>query len=240
MPRSPAPCTAPIFFRDARFSVLTPHAIRIERHPGCCGGGARCEFDSLPSTAFTERRPPAAGRRCVWANASALEINTSALALRYSGGAVVGPGSSLSVTSLETGHVWTPGSGDGGNLNGTLVSTDCGGMVPLTPEVCIAKYQSMLQPGLLSRGFGVLIDDTHSFLLDGDPAWPPYGWRKHRAARMGYTDHTFFGHGRDYRRAMADFVTLSGEVALMPSRAYNFIYSTCGPFSAFRKRSATK
>ena len=52
--RSPAPCTGPIFFRDARFSVLTPHAIRIERHPGC-GGGARCEFDNLPSTAFTER-----------------------------------------------------------------------------------------------------------------------------------------------------------------------------------------
>eukprot|EP01052_Picozoa_sp_SAG31_P034776 SAG31_NODE_4108_length_3576_cov_1.978142_3_plen_644_part_00 len=239
------PCAA-IGFHDSRFSVLTADVIRIEHHPDCAsrsrGAASRFQpfpaasrgagttslnsacFDDLPSTTFTNRAPPASGRVCDWSVASGtLEINTSALALRYSGGPLTD--TSLSIINRHSGLVWKPSMGDENNLNGSLVSTDCGAMAPLTPEICIQKYQAMLQPGLLSRTFGVLIDDTHSFLLDGDPAWPPYGWRTRRASRPGYTDHMFFGHGRNYRSAMSDFVTLSGQVALMPARVYNFMYS---------------
>ena len=68
-----------------------------------------------------------------------------------------------------------------------------------------------------SRPFwGLQIDDTRSFLLDGDGDWPPFGWRKRRRTRSNYTDHVFFGHGRRYKEAMREFILLSGQVQLMP------------------------
>eukprot|EP01050_Picozoa_sp_SAG11_P001599 SAG11_NODE_71_length_18338_cov_14.752974_3_plen_2964_part_00 len=230
-----------LVFASARFSVLTPSVIRMENHAGCntshaAGSdvaGPGC-FEDAPSTTFTNRAPPAPQRGCTWTvRASALgrvlEINTSALALRYTGGAFTA--ASLSITDLTAGAggggaaVWRPGSADSGNLNGTFTSKDCGGMNPLTAEVCIHKYQSMMQPGLLTRGFGVLIDDTHAFLFDGDRDWPPYGWRKLRRNLPAYTDHTFFGHGRNYRQAMKEFIQLSGAAQLMPHRHYGFVFS---------------
>ena len=225
-----------LVFGSARFSVLTPSVVRLEHHAGCSASKQNVSdcFEDTTTTTFTNRAPPASGRDCTWAARTSasgrpiLEINTSVLALRYTGGAF--SADSLSITDRQaTGRgltaVWRPGSGSDGNLNGTFTSKDCGGMNPLTAEVCIRKYQSMMQPGLLTRNFGVLIDDTRAFLLDGDPDWPPYGWRKIRRGWAGYSDFTFFGHGRHYRQAMKEFILLSGPVQLMPHRHYGMIFS---------------
>ena len=225
-----------LVFGSARFSVLTPSVVRLEHHAGCSASKQNVSdcFEDTTTTTFTNRAPPASGRDCTWAALTSasgrpiLEINTSVLALRYTGGAF--SADSLSITDRQaTGRgltaVWRPGSGSDGNLNGTFTSKDCGGMNPLTAEVCIRKYQSMMQPGLLTRNFGVLIDDTRAFLLDGDPDWPPYGWRKIRRGWAGYSDFTFFGHGRHYRQAMKEFILLSGPVQLMPHRHYGMIFS---------------
>jgi alpha-glucosidase (family GH31 glycosyl hydrolase) len=152
-----------------------------------------------------------------------LEINTTKLRLRYTGGAF--SAESLSIAGDGGGDAWQPGSAGRGNLNGTFTSKDCGGLNPLTVERCINKWQGMMQPGLLTRDFGVLIDDTRSFLLDGDRDWPPFGWRKRRRNWTNYTDHTFFGHGRNYKEAMREFILLSGQVQLMPYRHHGFIFS---------------
>ena len=153
---------------DARLSVLTPYIVRMEHHGGCTSG---C-FEDAPSTTFTNRAPPESGRVCTWAASSThlLELNTSSLALRYTGGAFTAD--SLSIAGRD--GVWRPGSSENGNLNGTFTSKDCGGecdfprfsplfplfscnsppfysicsqfslessgMNPLTAEVCIQKY----------------------------------------------------------------------------------------------------
>ena len=84
------------------------------------------------------------------------EINTTKLRLRYTGGAF--SAGSLSIAG-DGGSAWRPGSAGRGNLNGTFTSKDCGGLDPLTVERCIHKWQGMMQPGLLTRDFGVLVRD---------------------------------------------------------------------------------
>ena len=72
-----------------------------------------------------------------------------------------------------------------------------------------------------------VVDDTVSPLLTPD------GWRTERSSRAGWTardtDWYFFGHGRKYPRALADFISVAGDVPLMPRDAYGVWCAPAGP-----------
>lgn len=144
-----------------------------------------------------------------------VEITTSHLRLRYTGGPFTG--SSLAITLLTGGtdpHYTTWRYGDAypqdpplrGNLQGTARTLDeVDGACPL-------------EPGLLATyGFSVL-DDSTSVVLTAD------GWVGPRpslgsAATPPARDLYFFGHGRDYAAALADYHHLTGPTPLVPARS---------------------
>ena len=100
------------------------------------------------------------------------------------------------------------GADSSGNLNGSLNTMDC------YPDwaACLEFHQQQMQPGLVSRDGWSVIDDSRSFLFDGDPSFPPNGWRVRRDHEEEYTDWVFFGHGRNYTEALSDFTAISGSV----------------------------
>ena len=221
---------------DARFTVLGPRSIRME-YRGGCGGTVDC-FDDQPSTTFINRAPPIP----VFASSvvgNVLEINTSALRLRYTGGAFTAK--SLSVVIDGVTQPWRPGMTEAGNLNGSLVSTDCSWCESLTecsehantPSGCISQYQRKMQPGLLNREGWHLIDDSGSFLFDGNnESWPPHGWRVKRNTTGGYTDWTLLGYGQNnFRQALSSYASLGGSIPLMPHRAYGVWWSRYFPYN---------
>ena len=172
---------------QARFTVLTPRAIRMEYSPG----GA---FEDRPSQVFWHRRrpvPPFEARR----DGDGLTLTTDALRLRYSGGAFAP--ATLSVTLLPDGPTWRYGDTDAGNLRGTTRTLD------------MVDGPTPLAPGLLSRDGWAVIDDSHTLVFDDA------GWLRARA-EPGARDLTFLGYGRDYRAALRDYTTLSGRAPLLP------------------------
>ena len=69
---------------------------------------------------------------------------------------------------------------------------------------CIEFHQQQMQPGLVSRDGWTLIDDSHSFLFDRDPSFPPNGWRVRRQHKEDeYCDWLFLGHGHNFVEAMS-------------------------------------
>ena len=90
---------------------------------------------------------------------------------------------------------------------------------------CLEFHQQQMQPGLVSRDGWSVIDDSRSFLFDGDHSFPPNGWRVRRDHEEEYTDWVFFGHGRNYTEALSDFTAISGSVPMMPWNAYGVWWS---------------
>eukprot|EP01050_Picozoa_sp_SAG11_P007673 SAG11_NODE_647_length_7957_cov_2.900903_10_plen_202_part_00 len=121
---APAATNRSVTWCGARFTVLTPHAIRLE-----WSANSPPTFDDLPSTLILDRAPGAAPafshalRRGHDSNLFMLELNTSALSVQFSAGGFTAR--TLSVTLLESGTVWRPGADASGNLNGSLNTMDC-------------------------------------------------------------------------------------------------------------------
>ncbi|WP_300081769.1 glycoside hydrolase family 31 protein [Propioniciclava sp.] len=187
-----------------RFTVLSPRLLRLE-------------WDA--EGRFVDERTPLVDDRAFEPAAftirtldQGVEITTSHLRLRYTGGPFTG--SSLAITLLTGGtdpHYTTWRYGDAypqdpplrGNLQGTARTLDeVDGACPL-------------EPGLLATyGFSVL-DDSTSVVLTAD------GWVGPRpslgsAATPPARDLYFFGHGRDYAAALADYHHLTGPTPLVP------------------------
>ncbi|WP_232549237.1 glycoside hydrolase family 31 protein [Propioniciclava soli] len=154
-----------------------------------------------------------------------VEITTSHLRLRYSGGPF--SGSSLSVTLVRGGtdpHYTTWRFGDSypqhlplrGNLFGTARTLDeVDGACPLEPGI-LATY-----------GFATL-DDSTSVILTPD------GWvapRPSLGASEPARDLYLFGHGRDYAAALADYHHLTGPTPLVPRFVLGNWWSRYWPYS---------
>ena len=193
-------------------------------------------WDDELSTTFIVREPPVPAFTTAVAD-GALQINTSALQLTYTGGMF--SASSIKVIVAGATAVWWPGAEEG-NLNGSLTSTDCNWCENNTycskhansPSGCIKQYRGNMQPGILSRVGFHLVDDTGNFLFDGSVSWPPHGWRRKRDFSGNYSDWTLFGYGQgQYRLALADYSSLAGPIPLMPYRAYGVWWSNYFPFN---------
>lgn len=183
-----------------RFTVLSSRLIRLEWSPSG-------DFVDRATSMVINRRfdvPPFE----VEENDELLVLRTEHLLLRYDKRPFTGGGLSIALRQrAQSSHfsTWRCGEplpqtgGEAGNLGGTARTLD---------EVDGACE---LPPGLLATyGFAV-VDDSTSVELGEN------GWIAPRPS--GGSDLYFFGHGRDFHAALAEFFRLTGPVPLVPRRA---------------------
>ncbi len=187
----------------ARFTILTPQLVRLE----WAADGA---FEDRPSLVFINRRLPVptfvTRKERGWT-----VIDTGKLELRYRpGGTGEFSAQNLSIDLSVAGKpvTWRPGMEDTGNLRGTTRTLDG------------VKGATSLEPGLVSRDGWVVVDDSARPLLN-DSDWP---WALERPKREA-VDWYFFGHGRDYRAALGDFVKVAGRIPMPPRFAFGAWWS---------------
>ncbi len=171
-----------------RFTPLTSRVIRLEYSPNG-------RFEDRRSQAFWFRDQPTPPHTITPAG-DGLILETEHLRLEYrpqAGDEGFTP-TNLTITSND--FAWQYGQTDKENLLGTYRTLDnASGRVPL-------------EQGLLSRAGWVLVDDSASLVFNDD------GWLEPRPE--GAVDLYFFGHGRDYASALADYTALTGPVPLLP------------------------
>jgi len=184
---------------DVRFTVLTPQLLRMEW--GRFEDQASLVFlnRSLPVPRFDRRDEDG------W-----LVVKTEKVELRYKKGSGRFTHENLEVRLEVAGKpvVWHPGDEDQGNLRGTLRTLDG------------VNGASSLEPGLVSRSGWVVVDDSERPLFDRSD-WP---WVEPRpeGARQ---DLYFFGHGHDYKQALADFTRVAGKIPMPPRFAFGLWWS---------------
>ena len=218
-----------VVFGQVRVSVYTDRVLRLE-------WSANATFDDLPSTTIVNREPPVP-RYTHAVHGDVLTLKTASLTLTYSKAHAVDIGTAPCAV-MKIAHAmgeWCPSMGiappSQQNLNGSLETGDC----YVGWADCIDVYDQKMQPGVLARGGYAVINDTSAVLLTKstpeDAAWPD-GWRLPRQHAPGsYTDLLFFGHGRDFRGALADWRLVAGEIPLSPWRSTGVWWTRYYPYS---------
>ncbi|MCB9134696.1 MAG: DUF5110 domain-containing protein [Anaerolineales bacterium] len=173
---------------NLRVTVFTSRLFRIEYSP-------TDTFEDRPSQAFWFRRQPAPEFGVVKTETQ-LQLTTHDLRLTYQLGQPPSA-ETLSITLREQEHTWHYGDADTENLMGTYRTLD-------TVDGRVA-----LERGLLSRAGWVVVDDSRALVFEDG------GWLTPRGAD-GSLDLYFFGYGRDYTAALADFRKIAGPVPLLP------------------------
>jgi alpha-glucosidase len=190
----------------ARFTILTPCLVRMEWAPDGV-------FEDRASFAIVHRDLPVPAYRAT-RHGKVLTIATDNLAIRYSGGRF--SASSLSIEFKSNGRraTWKPGTRPTGNLKGTIRTLDdVSGAVPL-------------DDGILSCDGWALVDDSKALRLGGGD-WP---WvEQPRSDRA--IDWYFFGHGRDYARALSDFTQVAGRIPMPPRFVFGMWWSRYWAYS---------
>jgi hypothetical protein len=124
-------------------------------------------------------------------------------------------------------RAWDTATDEVRNLKGTLAGTPSADLAGCctNPNASAGQYDSsphyVLQNGLLSRGGATAIDDSSGVLYDIDPASGGLddAWLSNLTATPaveGREDLYVFACGTDYRGCLADFVSVSGPMALPP------------------------
>lgn len=180
----------------ARFTVLTPHLIRME-------WAADRKFEDRASMVFLNRRLPVPKFQTS-DSGGWLTIATDDVTVRYKKDAKFAPETLTVEFAMPDGrHKWIPGMPDKGNLLGTYRTLD-GARGSHNPDGPIP-----LEPGLISRDGWVLVDDSSRPLFDNsDWAWVtarPAGERQ---------DWYLFAYGHDYKSALLDFTRVAGKIPL--------------------------
>ena len=118
-------------------------------------------------------------------------------------------------------HADRPTVGGTANLLGSVSSMDC----DLGVDACIAWYRTQLNQGLVSRDGWVLVDDSgNPALQSSNFSGGSVPWRIERPWSAGYQDWYFFGHGHDYKQAVADFAAVSGPISMLDVQARSTCY----------------
>eukprot|EP01043_Picozoa_sp_COSAG02_P015319 COSAG02_NODE_651_length_18910_cov_12.561639_1_plen_621_part_00 len=109
-----------------------------------------------------------------------------------------------------------------GNLNSSNDVFDC----YAGSKECSRWFPKRMAQGLVSRDGWAIHDDGGAALLDEKQTWVGRGgWRVERPYSTNYRDWMIFAHGHEYRKAMRDYVSVAGPIAMMDYSAYGIWYS---------------
>ena len=205
---------------SARFTVLTDRLIRME----WAEDGV---FEDRATLGVVNRRLEVPAYK-VSRSGSKLTIKTSSLTLVYKGGGKFDAGN-LSVSFRMPGSkkntVWTPGSDDVGNLQGTARTLDgCGNKKDIFEKRGMDK-------GVISRDGWAIVDESSRHVFTDDDS----DWGKWVAARDGKDrqDLYIFAYGHDYTAALGDFTKIAGSVPMPPKYAFGFWQSRYWAYSDY-------
>jgi alpha-glucosidase len=221
---------------NARFTILTPQLIRME-------WSANGKFEDHASLVFINRRLPVPKYTMHIANPNGvhiLRIKTDFLLLQYTtvDGEPIEKGAFsadnlMVLAQMGNGNqvTWRPTQADTANLMGTTRTLD---------GARGSKTQQPIEPGLISREGWVVVDDSTRPLFDStdfrflNGEKSPWPWAMERPANEAsgkYTDWYFFGYGRDYRKALGDYVRVAGRIPLPPRFAFGVWWSRYWAYS---------
>lgn len=172
-----------------RITVLTEGLVRLEY----AEDGV---FEDRASTFALNRALPVPAFRVIETGGH-LEIVTSRFRLTYDRGPFTTSGLSVAVGGGLTAYhsVWRHGQ-EPETLGGTARTLDG------------ADGAVALDPGVVSRNGVAVLDDSSSFLFDGE------GWVA--ADNVGRTDLYVFAYGHDYDAALRAFYAVSGPTPVLP------------------------
>lgn len=210
---------------NARFTLLTPHIIRME-------------YDSTGK--FVDSRSFVAINR----NSTSVKfektqqgnwmiLKTADMEVRYKKGSGKFTAQNLLITYSDTPKkkiVWKPGMKNTGNLHGTFRTLD--GMNGDTHVD--EKSPKEFEPGLISRDGWYLIEDSNNFLFD-DSDW---SWVQER--KNPEIDWYFMGYGTNYKTALAEYTQISGKIPLPPRYAFGYWWSRYWNYSDAELRDLVK
>jgi hypothetical protein len=192
--------SAVIIAGNARFTVLTPRLVRVEY-------SSSGKFEDHATLAIVNRLLPVPDFSHSVSN-NILTITTSYLSVSYR---LSSPFSSstLTISSVKsTFNAWSYGQPNYGNLLGTIRSLDELDVISLncTENSNVKVHEESLhcEWGLVSRAGWSVVDDSANYVLDSETGW----WGGKNGDDI---DLYFFGHGHDYKGALADFILVGGK-----------------------------
>ena len=222
---------------NARFTVITPELIRIEY-------SEKGLFEDRPTFTVQNRVFDSVPQYSVNSDDEFLYINTDKLNLKYrkDSNPFANPGTpeNLSITMNLNNEpvVWYPGLKDSLNLKGTTRTLD---------RSQGDNKRSEMEDGVISRSGWAIIDDSPSAVRpDGSHSFPMeyneelgYDWWAEPLDPES-VDLYFFGYGKDYKRAVGDYIKLAGKIPLPPDYVFGYWYSKYASYSADDYRQIMK
>lgn len=214
---------------NARFTVLFPEMIRIEYSDSGV-------FEDRATFAVVNRRMENIPNFSTSEDDDFLYINTDKINLKYRKGTnpmteTPSP-DNLSINFTMDGQPveWFPGKPDSLNLKGTTRTLDGSNG---------DNKRKDMENGVVSRSGWAVIDDSWSNVRpDGSRsyAFEPneemgYDWWAPRKDE-GALDLYFLGYGKDYKKAVSDFVKIAGNIPLPPDYVFGYWYSKYSSYSA--------
>jgi alpha-glucosidase (family GH31 glycosyl hydrolase) len=217
--------TSMIIAGDARFTILTPHIIRLEYD-------STRRFVNNPSFVVINRDLPAVPFTKK-VHGKWLIIKISKMELKYKIESGKFNAENLQITyNQDAAHpiVWKPGMRNNENLKGTFRTLDgmngdthIGDTIP-TP----------FENGLISRSGWNVLDDSNNFLFDNSK----WAWVKER--NNPEIDWYFMGYGTNYKTALYDFTQIAGKIPLPPRYAFGYWWSRYWNYSDDELRTLIK
>ncbi|MFW5956315.1 MAG: TIM-barrel domain-containing protein [Halorhabdus sp.] len=189
---------------NCRFTVLTPRVLRLEYDP-------EETFEDRPSQLVWYRNQPVPDFE-VSRDGHRIVIETDALRLEYTPTDAGFSPETLSIDVFENGTTWRYGDEPADNLGGGLRTLDR------------VRGSTDLEDGIIARDGWSVVDDADSLVFDDE-------WVTPRDASDGYEDLYFFGYGREYTTALADFTAITGNPPLLPRFALGNWWSRYREFS---------
>lgn len=200
-----------IIHGNARFTIITPHLIRLEYAP-------TRSFVDEPSW-FAVNRETRFDGSDIRTDGPTLTIDTGIIRLTHrDDGQPFSPQNlSAVIRRGEQTVTWEPGMPNTGNLGGTIRTLDMiAGAVPLGE-------------GVVSRDGWYLLDDSGSHLFVGD-------WIRARPNKENL-DWYLYGYGDDLRAALRSLTAVGGQIPLPRKYVLGIWFSRHWPFSADDYRS---
>jgi alpha-glucosidase (family GH31 glycosyl hydrolase) len=206
---------------NVRFTVLTPGTVRMEYSKD----GKFIDNSSFVAVDRNLTVPEFKVRR----SGNGVTITTDRMTLSYKGGGKF-TDRNLSVVSGKTlsgpKFSWKPGMKQKDNLKGTYRTLD-----GYLGDKRDGKAMP-IEDGLIARDGWTFIDDSDSFLFDGDKDW---SWVTTRNVVKGDDEESqdwyFMAYGDDYKAALGDFSKFAGRVPIPPKFAFGYWWSRYWSYS---------